>query len=58
MYEFNIDYFKENMSNPDSELVKALLDYDGALPISLDYPLSIYINPLHLPHNVLHKVRV
>lgn len=57
MYEFNTDYFKENLSNQDSELVKALLDYDGVLPCQLSYPLNIYINPLNLPRDVLYKIR-
>ena len=57
MYKLNIDYFKENMNDRDSDLVKALLDYDGVLPIALDYPLNININPLNLPSDVLYQVR-
>lgn len=57
MYEFNIDYFKENLSDSDSELVQALINYDGVLPIELDYPLNINISPLNLPHDVLYKIR-
>ena len=57
IYVFNIDYFKRNLVDLDSELVQALLNYGGVLPIQLDYSLNIYINPLNLPHNILQKIR-